>query len=110
MAETPVYTTTPTGVIIYTDSLVTGASRAVKLEVIADNIIRVIAMPGREMATTQSLATAYSKKPGLTWNVVPTKTSLTLKTKSLSAVVDLKTGVVSFFDAKAKEYWPKNSH
>lgn len=102
MAETPVYTTTPTGVIIYTDSLVTGASRAVKLEVIADNIIRVIAAPGREMATTQSLATAYSKKPGLTWNVVPSKNSLTLKTKSLSAIVDLKTGAVSFFDAKGK--------
>ncbi|HUP11038.1 MAG TPA: PA14 domain-containing protein, partial [Niastella sp.] len=102
MAENPAYTTTPTGVIIYTDSLVTGSPRAVKLEVIADNIIRVIAAPGREMAATQSLVTTYTKKPGLTWNVVPSKTSLTLKTKSLSAIVDLKTGAVSFFDAKGK--------
>jgi alpha-D-xyloside xylohydrolase len=103
MAETPSYVTTPTGVIIYTDSLVTGTSRAVKLEVIADNIIRVIAAPGKEVAATQSLVTAYSKKPGLTWNVVPSKGSLILKTKSLSAIVDLKTGVVSFFDAKGKK-------
>jgi alpha-D-xyloside xylohydrolase len=103
LAETPVYITTPTGVIIYTDSLVTGVSRAVKLEVIADNIIRVIAAPGKEMAADQSLVTTYSKKPGLAWNVVPSKGSLTLKTKSLAAIVDLKTGVVSFFDAKGKK-------
>ncbi len=57
LAETPSYITTPAGVIIFTDSMVTGTSRAVKLEVIADNIIRVIAAPGKEMAATQSLVT-----------------------------------------------------
>jgi alpha-D-xyloside xylohydrolase len=103
LAETPAYITTPTGVIIYTDSLVTGSSRAVKLEVIADNIIRVTAAPGKEFASAQSLITAYSKKPGLSWNVIPSKGSLTLKTKSLTAIVDLKTGAVSFRDANGKK-------
>jgi alpha-D-xyloside xylohydrolase len=103
LAESPSYVTTPTGVIIYTDSLVTGTSRAVKLEVIADNIIRVTAAPGREFASTQSLITSYSKRPGLLWNVIPSKGSLTLKTKSLTAIVDLKTGAVSFRDANGKK-------
>ncbi|OQP61181.1 alpha-xylosidase [Niastella vici] len=103
LADSPAYITTPTGVIIYTDSLVTGRSGAVKLEVIADNIIRVIAAPGREVALTQSLITDYSKKPGLTWNVIPSKGSLTLKTKTLTAIVDLKTGAVSFRDITGKK-------
>ena len=103
LAESPSYITTPTGVIIYTDSLVTGSSRAVKLDVIADNIIRVTAAPGREFASSQSLITAYSKIPGLSWNVIPSKGSLALKTKTLTAIVDLKTGAVSFRDASGKK-------
>jgi alpha-D-xyloside xylohydrolase len=103
LAESPAYITTPTGVIIFTDSLVTGTSGAVKLEVIADNIIRVIAAPGKEFASTQSLITAYTKRPGLTWNVIPAKGSLALKTKSITAIVDLKTGAVSFRDATGKK-------
>jgi len=47
-AEPPAYVATPDGVIVFTDPLVTGSSNAVKLEVIADNIIRVIAAPGKK--------------------------------------------------------------
>ena len=103
MAEPPAYITTPDGVIIFTDPLVTGTSNAVKLEVIADNIIRVIASPGKEIALTQSLVTVYSKRPDLSWTVIPSKETLTLKTKSLSAIVDLKTGVVTFRDREGKK-------
>jgi alpha-D-xyloside xylohydrolase len=103
MAAPPAYITTPDGVIIFTDPLVTGTSNAVKLEVVSDNIIRVIAAPGKEIANTQSLVTAYSKKRGLVWNVISSKTSLTLKTKYITAIVDLKTGAVSFFDPKGKK-------
>jgi alpha-D-xyloside xylohydrolase len=41
-AEPPSYVTTPDGVIVFTDPRVTGTVQAVKLEVIADNIIRVM--------------------------------------------------------------------
>ncbi|NII29732.1 DUF5110 domain-containing protein [Pseudoflavitalea sp. X16] len=103
LAAPPSYITTPNGVIVFTDPLVTGTSNAVKLEVIADNIIRVMAAPGKEMASTQSLVTVYSKRPGLSWNVIPSKESVTLKTKNLTAVVDLKTGAVSFRDQKGEK-------
>lgn len=103
LAEPPSYITTPDGVIVFTDPLVTGTSNAVKLEVIADNIIRVIAAPGKEMVATQSLVTVYSKRPDLSWDVIPSKDSLTLKTKKLTAIIDLKTGVVTFRDQKGEK-------
>jgi len=40
LAEAPPYIQTKDGVIVFTDSVYTGLSNAVKLEVIADNIIR----------------------------------------------------------------------
>jgi alpha-D-xyloside xylohydrolase len=99
----PAYRTTPDGVIIYTDPLVTGISHAVKLEVITDNIIRVIAAPEKEITQTQSLVTVYTKRPDLFWDVIPSKGSVTVKTKKISAVVDLKTGAVSFRDWKGEK-------
>lgn len=102
LAEPPSYIATPDGVMVFTDPRVTGTSSAVKLEVITDNIIRVIAAPGKEMTPVQSLITVYRKRPDLSWNLIPSKESLTLKTKNLTAIVDLKTGAVSFRDRKGQ--------
>ena len=102
-AEPPSYVTTPDGVIVFTDPSVTGTANAVKLEVIADNIIRVIAAPGKKVLPVHSLVTVYSKRPGLDWNIIPGKGNLALKTKELTAIVDLKTGAVSFRDRLGKK-------
>jgi alpha-D-xyloside xylohydrolase len=103
LSEPPSYIQTKDGVIVFTDPLYTGAANAVKLEVIADNIIRVIAAPGKEIAARQSLITVYTKRNDLAWNVIRSQENLTLKTKSLTAIVNLKTGAVSFLDAKGKK-------
>jgi alpha-D-xyloside xylohydrolase len=103
LAESPAYITTPNGVIIFTDPLVTGTTNTVKLEVIADNIIRVLAAPGKEIAPIQSLVTDYGKRSDVAWNLIPSKESLILKTKSISAVVDLKSGAVTFKDREGKK-------
>ena len=102
-AEIPFYVQTNDGIIVYTDPLFTGTTNAIKLEVVADNIIRVIAASGKEIATTQSLITVYSKRGDLFWTVFPEKELVTLQTKSLIARVDQKTGAVSFFDKKGKK-------
>ncbi|HEY8956277.1 TIM-barrel domain-containing protein [Chitinophaga sp.] len=99
----PSYITFPNGVMIFTDSLNTGSSHAVKLEVIADNIIRVIAAPGKEIASGNSLVTVYEKKPGVTWDIVPSKENLVLRTKKLIATVNRKTGAVTFTDLAGKK-------
>ncbi len=103
LAAPPSYIQTKDGVIVFTDPAFTGTSNTVKLEVISDNIIRVIAVPGKEMSAAQSLITVYTKRPDLFWNVIPTKDNLTLKTKKLTAVVDLKTGAVTFRDNKGQK-------
>ena len=103
LAEPPSYIQTKDGVIVFTDPVFTGVSNAVKLEVVSDNIIRVIAAPGKEIVASQSLVTVYAKKYDLSWNVVPSKETLTLKTKKLTVIVDLKTGAVSFRDHSGKK-------
>src|SRR5690242_2396533 len=103
LAAPPSFIQTKDGVIVFTDPAFTGTPNAVKLEVVADNIIRVVAAPGKEILPTQSLITVYSKRNDLAWNIFPSKDNLTLKTKTLTAIVNLKTGVVSFFDAKGKK-------
>lgn len=103
LAVPPAYVTVPDGVILFTDPLLTGSPYAVKLEVVADNIIRVIVAPGKEIASGNSLVTVYRKMPGLIWNVIPSKESLTLKTKKLTAIVDRKTGAVTFRDPTGKK-------
>lgn len=103
LAEPPSYIRTKDGIIVFTDPVFTGTSNAVKLEVVAENIIRVTAAPGKEIAPTQSLVTVYSKSPDLSWDVIPSKDSLTLITKILTAVVDLKTGAVTFRDKSGKK-------
>jgi len=60
----------------------------------------VIAARGKEMAPAQSLFTGYGKRPDLSWQVFSSKKNLTLQTKNLTAIVDLKTGAVSFRDRK----------
>ena len=109
LAESPSYIQTKDGVIVFTDSVFTGTSHAVKLEVVSDNIIRVIASPVKEITATQSLVTVYTRKPGLLWNVIPSKEFLTLKTKNITATVNLKTGVVSFQDNAGKKILAEKS-
>ncbi|MEP7144716.1 MAG: TIM-barrel domain-containing protein [Ferruginibacter sp.] len=103
LAETPSYTATKDGVIVFTDPLSNGKLSAVKLEVVTDNIIRVIAGTGKVILSWQSLVTVYTKKEDLTWTIVSSKGKVTLKTKTLSATVDKKSGFVSFFDANGKK-------
>ena len=102
-AEAPTYIKTNDGIIVYTDPLITGKSNAVKLEVISDYIIRVIVTPDKEMPVKQSLVTVYTKKTDLTWDVIPSKENITVKTKALIAIVNLKTGVVGFYDLKGRK-------
>src|SRR5688572_14164718 len=96
LAEPPSYIQTKDGVIVFTDPVFTGTSHAVKLEVVSDNIIRVTASPDKKNVSTQSLVVVHNKRSDIVWNVVPSKDKLTLKTKKLTAVINLKTGLISF--------------
>jgi alpha-D-xyloside xylohydrolase len=91
------------GVIVYTNPIYTGVPKAVKLQVIANNIIRVIAAPGKEFSRSNSLITIYEKDPNVKWKFDSSQDKLTVKTSVLSAVISINTGAVSFFDAAGKK-------
>jgi alpha-D-xyloside xylohydrolase len=101
---------TADGVIIYpADSFLTNI-KAVRLQVIADNIIRVIACPTTEFAVYQSLVVIYKKDVRPSWNLLPQKdNTITVKTKQLTAVADLGTGVVVFYDVQGKKILAEKS-
>lgn len=65
LAVPPSYIQTKDGVIVFTEPIFTGTSKAIKLEVVSDNIIRVIAAPRKEIMATQSLVIVYAKKSDL---------------------------------------------
>src|SRR6185503_12577568 len=96
------YTRTPDGVIVYPDMRWSGNSAAVKLSVIADNIIRVLSSPVKGEAARQSLVTVYKTDPSLKWDVLETDSEIVIKTRLLRAVVTLKTGAVRLLDASGK--------
>lgn len=102
LAERTPYIKTKDGVIIFTDPEFTGTSKAVRLEVVSDYIIRVTAAPEKEILASQSLITVYTKSADLSWSLVAAKASVAVKTKHLTAIADLKTGAVSFFDNNGK--------
>jgi alpha-D-xyloside xylohydrolase len=98
------YTKTSDGLIIYPTNTLPEQAKAVKLQVINDNIIRVIASPGKEFPAVKSLITVYKNNPS-SWDLVPgeDKTKITLKTKAITAVANLSTGNVIFYTPEGKE-------
>ncbi|MEO7044644.1 MAG: alpha-xylosidase, partial [Ferruginibacter sp.] len=99
IAENPSFIKTKDGLIVFTDSTITGISNAVKLEVLTDNIIRVTTVPGKEFASTKSLVNVFVKQEDIFWNVVDAKDSIILTTKKIRAVVNIKTGSVVFWNS-----------
>ena len=90
------------GVIIYPDPNLCGNAKLVKLQVIADDIIRVIASPVKNQQQRNSLAVNFSDTTRVTWDVKQAGNKLTLTTKEIKAIADLQTGAVSFTDLNGK--------
>ncbi len=102
-AQANAFIKTPDGLLVYPRPAYAGNTQAVQVQVVRDNIIRVVARPEKETSERQSLITAYTKIPDLKWSTASDKEKVTLKTGALTAVVQLQTGAVSFFDAAGKK-------
>ncbi|MHA4810971.1 TIM-barrel domain-containing protein [Flavitalea flava] len=96
------YSRTADGVLVYPDPLVSGNTTAVKLQVVADNIIRVLSSPSREFAAKKSLITVYETDPSVKWAISEDKNTVTLSTSLLKATINLATGAVGFADRTGK--------
>jgi alpha-D-xyloside xylohydrolase len=93
---------TDDGVIVHPDAAFSGNAKDVQLKVIADNIIRVIAGPNENLQPLKSLIITAGTN-NAKFDIIDTKSSVTVKTSKLAAVVNLQTGSVSFYDFSGKQ-------
>lgn len=95
---------TEDGVIIYPNEDYSGKTRAIRLQIITDNIIRVLASPHKEFPVQNSLITVYKKEALPKWDLVSEENTenVTLRTKSLTVIANLTTGSIIFYDATGK--------
>ncbi|MEO5564386.1 MAG: TIM-barrel domain-containing protein [Chitinophagaceae bacterium] len=100
----PRFSKTNDGVIIYPDENFSGHTRAIRLQIISENIIRVLASPQKEFPVQNSLITVYKTGKLPEWTLISEndKENITLKTKLITAVANLITGTVIFHDAAGK--------
>jgi alpha-D-xyloside xylohydrolase len=91
------------GLMVYPDLRFSGNAKAIRLQVIDNNIIRVTASPGNEIAATNSLSVNFVPVSTPAFRVQRDNNFVYLATNTLKAAVDLQTGAVSFTDANGKE-------
>jgi alpha-D-xyloside xylohydrolase len=89
------------GITIYPDTRFSGNTQAVRLQVVSDKIIRVTASPTRTIPDIKSLTTVY--QPVKTnWSAEARGDKISLKTASLTAIINTVSGAVSFTDRNGK--------
>jgi len=99
----PRWTRTPDGVVVYPDGHSSGHAAAVRLVVVADDIIRVLSSPeGEPSRQTESLITTYQTDSSLHWDISQNDSELVLRTRLLAATVRLSTGAVRFNDLSGR--------
>ncbi|HEY4206725.1 MAG TPA: TIM-barrel domain-containing protein [Puia sp.] len=96
------YKRTADGVIVYPDIRWSGNTAAVKLSVVADNIIRVLSSPVKGETVHKSLITVYKSDPNLKWDMTNDEEKVVLHTRLITATVTIATGAVHFTDAAGK--------
>jgi alpha-D-xyloside xylohydrolase len=98
------FTRTSDGITIYPETNEPGKAKAIRLQVIDNNIIRVTASAGKEFPNVKSLVTNY-KTSQTDWELTTEKDKarITIKSSKLSAIANLVTGQISFYDAQGHE-------
>ena len=70
-----------------------------RVELRADNIVRVACAKDRRFFVSDSLALLPAGRPATTWELTTTAGTATLSTAQLKVQVDLATGVITFLDS-----------
>jgi alpha-D-xyloside xylohydrolase len=95
------YIKTEDGVIIYPDKIFSGNAAVIKVQVLTDNIVRIVASPQKDLSLRQSLIVNYDRNSIPEWDLIPLDSQkISLKTKLITVQADLTTGALSFYDAK----------
>src|ERR1044072_9633086 len=88
---------TSDGIIVHPNAAISGNVRAVKLQVINDNIIRVTASPTNTFPQNKSLI-IINQPLQTKFTTQDFNDSVQLKTHSITATINKETGAISFTD------------
>ncbi len=86
------------GVVIQLDQKNSSDASLVKLEVVSDDIIRVVATPEADFSERKSLIIVPQKQNNVKYDVVEKNDEVEISTAKIRAKVSLLTGEVAFFD------------
>lgn len=90
------------GVVIKPQAVTASGAKLIKLQVMSDDIIRVVATPELEFSGRKSLCVIPQDKADVDFKVVENDGILELTTSKVKAQVSLQSGEVSFFDLNGK--------
>lgn len=79
-----------------------GFAKQVRLQLYAEDIVRVTATPQTDFANLPDYLMVVAEPQAVAFEVEETADSVELRTRKLRARVDRQTGAVTFFDAKGK--------
>ncbi|WP_153042123.1 TIM-barrel domain-containing protein [Rufibacter roseus] len=97
------------GVLVNLSTKSAGAPRAVKVRVVADNIIHVSATPEENFDQEPSLMVLENKGAAPKWQLQEKGKTLVLSTNKLRAEVSAETGAVTFYDKNGKKLLQENN-
>lgn len=86
------------GVTVYLKQTLSTDPRYVRVQVVADNILRVSSSPDKKIVDTQSLITSYGKTQRAGWQLRTNKQEVMLETATTRAMISFATGEISFTD------------
>ena len=90
------------GVLLLFPANTDHTTRTIKLKVVSDKIIRVIASPTANIPADKSLVVIPPSAKKLSWNLSRNGNQLSLHTNSINANISLTTGAVVFTDKSGK--------
>lgn len=96
------YKRTDNGIIVFPEQAKTGDARAVKLQVVTDDIIRVAATPENRFPERESLIIIPQKQNNVHFELVEKNDILELTTAKIKAKIALSTGEVGFYTLNDK--------
>lgn len=94
------YQKTSDGIIISLKQTSPNDVRSIRLQVVTDDIIRVTASPLKKLSDDKSLITSYTETKTSGWDVIQKGDSIILQTATTKAITSIKTGEITFTDAK----------
>ncbi len=98
-----VWKKTQDGVTIHPKANEKTTAHTIRLEVIGDKIIHVLASPTDEILQTKSLCVVNQPEKPLNFDVLEQNDSLIVKTAKIQARVSLSSGVVAFYDENGRK-------